>query len=509
MSEQKYIRIKNFRNISLDKIPVLDYETAFLPLSNSILSDKSKYIFAYFGKKSNRESSNETILTFMLIADDKEGDILLYSSLMNVGKTYHSVSKDNLCAEKFERELYENFGIKYNDHPWYKPVRYAHDRADKNLLLKDYPYYQSESIHLHEVAVGPVHAGVIEPGSFRFICNGEEILHLEIQLGYQHRGIEYLMLQNKKSSYRLALSEAIAGDTAIAHAYAYCANIESLTETMVPENAKTIRLILLELERIANHTGDIGNLCVGLAFQPVSSIMGKLRGTPLNMMMVISGDRFGKGNLTPGGIRYAIDETKKQKLHEMLKKFSDEFNSTSELFMNSTYSINRVENCGVVNAEKVLSCGFVGYAAKMSGIKRDVRQSHAFDDYKIMNFNTETVQGGDVKARIEIRILEVKQSIEIITKALNKLNTNDRNISLALHPKVEPNQLSVSLIEGFRGVICHVAITDEKGELAAYKIVDPSFHNWLALALACRGVGISDFPINNKSFNQSYCGHDL
>src|ERR1035437_9465002 len=512
MNTNHYIKIKNLESIALNKIPTLDYESEFLKLSNSILADKSRYIFAYFGKK-----ENEALRTYMLIADDKEGAIFLYSSLMDLSKKHLSISKEHFCAEKFEREMYENFGLMFSDHPWLKPVRYAHNRADKNLLQANYPFFKSDSSHLHEVAVGPIHAGVIEPGHFRFICSGEEILHLEIQLGYQHRGIESLMLENKKPSYRLALSEAIAGDTAIGHSYAYCAIMESLSDTACTHNANLTRLILLELERIANHTGNIGNLSVDIAYQPSSSIMGKLRGLmPLNMMMIISGDRFGKGILVPGGMRYKIDTAKKQKLSAMILKFEEEFISTAELLMDSDHSMNRFETCGVVDDKKVLDCGFVGISAKMSGIKRDTRQTHPYDVYKNLQFNAKIAHTGDVKARLEIRIAEVKQSVELVIQALNQLELNDEIYSNdknkwcnPLNNSIKPNHLCVSLIEGCRGVICHVAITDVQGELGTYKVVDTSFHNWLALALACRNVAISDFPINNKSFDLSYCGHDL
>jgi len=506
MQHHKYIKVKNRQSVPLGDIPVLDYENEFVPQTNHLLSDRDKYVFCYYGRKTTRG-----INTFMLIADDAHGDILLYSSLMHPGTPYTSVSKETFCAEKFERELYENFGIQYEDHPWLKPVRYAFNRADRNLLQAEYPFYKIESEHLHEVGVGPIHAGVIEPGHFRFICSGEEILHLEIQLGYQHRGIEHLMLENKKPSYRLCLTEAIAGDTAIGHSYTYCALMESLSDAVIPENAKLLRMILLELERIANHTFDLGNLCVGLAYQPVSSILGKLRGVPLNMMMNISGDRFGKGCLKPGGLRKGIDKAKIEKLLGMLAGYEKEFIPTAQLFLDSSYAMNRVETCGIVDASQIKDCGFVGIAAKMSNVKRDVRNTHPYDFYETKKLPVQTENSGDVKARIELRIKEVIHSIDLVRTGLENLDIREDKKMWStelIHP-LQGEHLCVSLTEGFRGVICHVATTNNKGEIDSYKFVDPSFHNWLALALACRGVGISDFPINNKSFNQSYCGHDL
>ncbi len=212
----KYITINNHQSVPVSTIPELKYDL-FLELNITLMEDHpERHCVLYFGYRVDKG-----IRLICCIADDITHSIMVSSSMVGDGDTLDSFSAKNLSFEKFEREINENFGIAYNDHPWLKPVRYPENRADKSKTISDYPFFNIASEELHEVGVGPVHAGIIEPGHFRFICNGEQILHLEIQLGYQHRGIEQLFLDRKKPIQRITLAESIAGDSVVGHTTAF------------------------------------------------------------------------------------------------------------------------------------------------------------------------------------------------------------------------------------------------------------------------------------------------
>src|SRR3989339_173717 len=411
------------------------------------------------------------------------------------------------CIEKFEREIHENFGIKYNDHPWLKPVRYAHNRSDKNKTIANYPFYSIDSEELHEVGVGPIHAGIIEPGHFRFLCNGEQILHLEIQLGFQHRGIESLFLEKKKINQRATLAENIAGDTVIGHTSAFSYLWESLCGFNTTNDIAFARTLALEIERIAIHTGDLSAVCTDIAYQLGSSVFGRLRTPVINFFQEWCGNRLSKRLVRPGCNLFPFTPTLAIRLTDILNAFEPDFTEmVTELFKLPS-ALSRFERTGVVSQEDVLSLGTVGPSARMNALNRDIRLSHPFGLWKNIKHDPIIKHHGDVYSRVQIRKEEVIQSIQYIRTLIENIPECTTYENVLEKPK--PDSFVISLIEGWRGEICHCAITDSLGELKMYKIKDPSFHNWLALALAVRNNEISDFPICNKSFNLSYCGHDL
>jgi Ni,Fe-hydrogenase III large subunit len=365
---------------------------------------------------------------------------------------------------------------------------------------------------LHEVGVGPIHAGVIEPGHFRFLCNGETVLHLEIQLGWQHRGVESLFLSLPSLIQRTVLSESIAGDTAVGHSAAFVSLMESLGSVKINERLEIERNIALELERIAMHVGDLGNMNIGLAYQLASAVFGTLRTPVINYTQTWCGNRFGKGLNRVGGTHYPFTEELADKLTTLLDNFEQRFDPMAEHMFGLPSVLMRVENIGKVTERQMRLIGAVGMAARMSGIERDIRKSHPYGAYKNNAIDIETLEAGDVWARALLRKLEIKISIDYIRdlmRKLSKLNDTSPKPVVEKELKLAPDSLCVSLTEGWRGEICHCAITSSEGKIAHYKIKDPSVHNWMALALSLRDLEISDFPINNKSYNLSYCGHDL
>ena len=420
-----------------------------------------------------------------------------------------------LCpqAHWFEREIHEQWGLLPKGHPWLKPIRFQapYRQIPSPLLAGKTPeigvtdFFQVKGEEVHEVAVGPVHAGIIEPGHFRFQCHGEEVLHLEISLGYQHRGVEKHLV-GSPDSRTIHYMETLSGDTSIGHTTAYCQTIEALSGIRISARAQVVRGIALELERIANHTGDMGALAGDVGFLPTSSYCGRIRGDILNMTGLICGNRFGRGIIKPGGAGFDIDAEMARELLSRIDIAEKDLTVAINLLWKTSSVMARFEGTGAVTREMAELMGLVGPVARACGIERDVRKDMPEGIFRFTQIPASTWNTGDVLGRAHVRWLEIQRSIAFIREQLQSLPEGQLQVAL---PPLPPNKLAVSLVEGWRGEICHVALTDHQGRFATYKIVDPSFHNWFGLAYALRNQQISDFPLCNKSFNLSYCGHDL
>lgn len=438
------------------------------------------------------------------------GDGILGLMRAEAGMAFPSICRLVPQLHLFEREIAEQCGITPEDHPWLKPVRFHHPfvpsrRGDSEPIAGATEFYQVEGEEIHEVAVGPVHAGIIEPGHFRFQCHGEEVFSLEISLGYQHRGVEQGLIGGpyQKTLFQM---ETIAGDTTIGHSLAYAMVMEALGNTVPSARAEAIRAIALELERLANHTGDLGALAGDVAYLPTSSFCGRIRGDFLNMTAHICGNRFGRGIVRPGGVGFDVGAQQAGELIDRLATGSDELENAIDLLWGTQSVMARFEGTGRVAPETAKEIGLVGPAARACGIERDVRKDHPFGIYGVSPISVITEESGDVFARAHVRWREAQESLNFATEQLRQL-PNGKPCADTATPV--PDSVAVALTEGWRGEICHVAITDATGRFARYKVVDPSFHNWTGLALALRNQQISDFPLCNKSFNLSYCGFDL
>ena len=497
-----YLSIKNNQTVSIAEIPETDYYAFRVLVVEMVVNHPERHCVNYFGYQ-----QEESIKLTCCIADDFLHVINVLSCRVKASDSLDSLTSDCLAFEKFEREIYENFGVFFKGHPWLKPVRYPVDRADRSETIANYPFWGIESEELHEVGVGPIHAGIIEPGHFRFVCNGEQILHLEIQLGYQHRGIEKLFLEKKKLLERATLAEAIAGDTVVGHSTAFAHVWESLCGFESPADIEYVRTLALELERIAIHTGDLSAVCTDIAYQLGSAVFGRLRTPIINFMQEWGGNRLSKGLIRPGRNSFPLTPELALRLHHVLDVFEPDFNEMNNQLFQLPSALSRFERTGIVSYDDVLSIGTVGMSARMSGLNRDIRSSHPYGWYGLLSHEPIIKHHGDVYSRVQIRKQEVVQSMGYIRTLLGQIpdGVTPQNTSL----EARPESFAISLVEGWRGEICHCALTDKKGELMQYKIKDPSFHNWLALALAVRNNEISDFPICNKSFNLSYSGHDL
>jgi Ni,Fe-hydrogenase III large subunit len=507
MSGLHYISLRNNQSISLNEIPVLPYP-AFFETMVGLLQQPAAHCVNYFAYP------EENGLQFLaVVADDQQGTLaVLGHTLPQREAKLRSLSRDFYGMHIFEREIHENFGVDFIGHPWLKPVRYAFDRADRGQTIANYPFYQIESQELHQVGVGPIHAGVIEPGHFRFLCNGETVLHLEIQLGWQHRGIEKLFLSKPALIQRMVLAESIAGDTAVGHALAFVHTQEALAGIISNDRLAMERCMGLELERIAMHIGDLSNMNIGLAYQLASSVFGTLRTPVINYTQTWCGNRFGKGLIRVGGTHYPFTEELAEKLQHLLIDVENRFTPMANRLFALPTVLMRMENIGQVTEQQMRTIGAVGMSARMVNIPRDIRVTHPFDAFNNLPIEIQTVDSGDVLARAQLRRQEIETSVAYLRSLAHRLSTSDEP---AVKPvterelRLKPSAFSVSLIEGWRGEICHCCVTDKQGQVVHYKIKDPSVHNWLALALSLRDLEISDFPINNKSYNLSYCGHDL
>lgn len=497
-----YISVHNNQRIALGSIPTLEYGQFREVVLNELFIGDNAHCVNYFGYR-----VGPGVKLICCIANDDDGLIRILSTMVDPGDELPSITASKLAFHVFEREIHENFGIRYSDHPWLKPIRFPFDRANKSSTIANYPFYTIESEELHEVGVGPIHAGVIEPGHFRFICNGEQILHLEIQLGYQHRGVEQLFQTRKGLLQRTTLAENIAGDTVIGHTTAFANAWESLCGYEPSEKLQFDRALALENERIAIHTGDLSALCTDIAYQLGSSVFGRLRTPIINYFQQWCGNRLAKSLIRPGKTNFPFTPELGQTWLKMIDEYYPHFTEMAEKLFDLPSALARLEKTGVVSPETAREIGMVGMAARASGLKRDIRASHPWGYFTKLHHEPLLGKTGDVRDRAMIRYEEILQSVARIREMIANM-PDDGGITGPLSAPA-PDSFAISLVEAWRGEICHCAITDHQGELAHYKVKDPSLHNWLALALAVRNNEISDFPICNKSFNLSYCGHDL
>ena len=473
---------------------------------------KGRRVVAYFGAAPDPEA--EDVALVAVLADDANGRLSVARSTC-AGASFESVVPEVAQAHLFEREIAEQFGVRFDGHPWLKPVRFHHSfrkehdawgrPADAPIPPGVADFFRVEGTEVHEVAVGPVHAGVIEPGHFRFQCHGEDVFHLEIALGYQHRGVERALVGGP-TKRTLPYVETLAGDTTIGHALAYAHAVEALAGAHVSARAHAIRGIALELERLANHVGDLGALAGDVAYLPTASYCGRLRGDFLNMTAEFCGSRFGRGLVRPGGVGFDLPRASAEALRSRLEAARRDVTEAVELLWETPSVRERFERMGTVTPEQAETVGLVGPAARACGLPRDVRHDFPSGIYRFVHVPVMTAHHGDVNSRAYVRWLEVQRSIAFVLGQLDRLPAGEACVAAG---PMRPDALVVSLIEGWRGEICHVAMTDAAGRFSRYKVVDPSFHNWFGLALALRDGQISDFPLCNKSFNLSYCGHDL
>lgn len=509
------------------KIPELPY-AAFAEDMRRLLLDETgsaaegSRCVAYFAVPQGEADAGEGIsgLTFYaLVARDETGDMLAAKYV----RDYHDEGElASLAAEipalhVYERDIAERYGVRFVGTPWDKPLRYPFDRFRQRDRIDTYPFYSIDGHELHEVHVGPVHAGIIEPGAFRFLCDGERIVHLEIALGYQHRGVEAGITGTSHRLRQMLLGEAIAGDTVIGHGTALAGILESGAGGEWEGNGliRCERAVALEMERLAIHIGDTAALCMDLSYQTGHVACEALRTLVINAMQQWCGNRFGKGLVRPFGANHRLTLERAKYIEATLAEVMERYRMVGRDLLSTPSVLSRLEGICTVTRRQALQVGAVGPAARMAGVARDARRAFAF--YPLEGFEPVVIDAeadgmnGDLMARLKMRLREAEVSYTMIGAGCKELAGRwfEAYPAPDYGQPLAPEALVVSVAEGWRGEICHVALTDRKGELRGYRIFDPSLHNWMMLALSVRGAQISDFPVSNKSFNLSYCGHDL
>jgi Ni,Fe-hydrogenase III large subunit/Ni,Fe-hydrogenase III component G len=434
--------------------------------------------------------------------------------------SFHSIAAKHPATNWFEREVMDFFGLVPEGHP--NPMRVAlHDDWPEGsfALRKDFPddvpvprtpgelhpFRQVKGEGVFQVPVGPVHAGVIEPGHFRFGVAGEPVLYLQLRLFYVHKGTEK-RFERIPWTHGLFLAESISGDTSVGHSLAFAHAIERLADVSVPPRARALRVVLLELERIYNHTADIGALATDVAFTVPASRAQALREGLLRLHGRLFGSRLLRKTIALGGVRQDLTADGCELLRSHLHGFEQEFDDLISVLIDAGTFTDRVDSTGILSNEAARDLGIVGMAARASGVDADLRRDHPYDAYDGVRFDVPVEEGGDVRARLMVRAREVEQSLRILHQITDTLPSGDL---VARMPRQLPGRSSaLGWAEAWRGPCTHWVATGEHGEIARVKITDPSFLNWPGLALAVPGNIIPDFPVINKSFNLSYSGND-
>jgi Ni,Fe-hydrogenase III large subunit/Ni,Fe-hydrogenase III component G len=417
-----------------------------------------------------------------------------------------------------EREIQDWFGIEAANHP--NPRRVAlHDNwPNVHPLRKDFPLntvlppFEGEQ-HLYrptlgegvfQIPVGPVHAGIIEPGHFNFAVAGEPILYLQLRMFYTHKATEKLF-ESLPIHSAVFLAESISGDSAFSHGTAFCSAVERASEIKVPALGQYMRTILLELERVANHVGDVGAIANDVGFVIANAHAGRIRELVLGLCEKLTGSRVLRGMVAIGGVRRDWDTLQIAAITETLNLVEREFRDLVALIESSDSTLDRLEHTGVLRPEKAKLLGVVGVGGRASGIDLDIRRDHPYEAYRQFEFRVPVYDGGDVWHRAQVRIDEFGESLRIIRAAAATLPPGPHR---APAQPIPPGRCALSAVEGWRGEIIHWVRTGENNRLERCKVKDPSINNWPAIVEAVEGNIIADFPVINKSFNLSYSGTD-
>jgi Ni,Fe-hydrogenase III large subunit/Ni,Fe-hydrogenase III component G len=434
--------------------------------------------------------------------------------------SFPSIAAKHPAANWFEREVMDFFGLVPEGHPnparvalhddwpdgtWALRRDFPHDRVVPRAHGDFHPFRPVTGEGVFQVPVGPVHAGIIEPGHFRFGVAGEPVLYLQLRLFYVHKGIEK-RFERLPWRQGLFLAESISGDTSVGHALSYAHAIERLAHVTVPPRARALRVVLLELERIYNHTADIGALATDVAFMVPASRAQALREGLVRLQDRLFGTRLLRGTIALGGVHHDLLPQGRDLLLEHMQTFEREFDDLIRLLIDAGTFTDRVDGTGILPNQAARDLGIVGMAARASGVDADFRRDHPHDGYDGLRFDVPVEEGGDVRARLMIRAREVGQSLSILRQVLDAMP--DTVLAARMPSRLPGRASALGWVEAWRGPCTHWVATDDQGDIARVKVTDPSFLNWPGLVHAVPGNIIPDFPVINKSFNLSYSGND-
>ncbi|MCP5157950.1 MAG: hydrogenase expression protein HypE [Gammaproteobacteria bacterium] len=449
------------------------------------------------------------------LAVHEEGSGMLgVASLPCPAGCFPSVGRRHPPAQRLERTIADLVGLQPVDapdiRPWLDhgrwPVRYPLGAATApTTTMPPYRFLAVEGESLHQIPVGPVHAGIIEPGHFRFTANGEAVARLEQRLGYVHKGIESLL--NGATLERAArLVGRVSGDSTVAYALAFARAAEAATETEVPARAHWLRALMAELERLANHCGDIGAICNDAAFALMLAHCAVLREQILRASAAGFGHRLLMDRVVPGGVAADLSVEGVSVLQSLVAEIRRQFPALVTLYDNTASLQDRTAKTGFVKPTLIRQFGCGGYVGRAGGRAFDARRTLGYPPYDVLKFEIPLRTDSDVNGRVWLRICEVEQSLSLIEQILQKLPSGP--VRVALKTPGQPCE-SLALVEGFRGDILLWLRLNGDGTVARCHPRDPSWFQWPLLEAAIEGNIVADFPLCNKSFNGSYSGHDL
>ena len=477
-------------------------------------------LISLFANDERNLGEEDSFAIYYVFALRTEGRFIIIKTFISgQHPAFTSITPYIPAANLYEREIHDLYGILPVGHPDLRELVF-HKNWPENLfpLRKDFhepnppPVGQVEAEFLHvqgsgvyEIPVGPVHAGIIEPGHFRFSVAGEPIINLEAQLYYVHKGIEKLC-EGQSIEKCFYISERISGDETFSNSLAFCQAIERIAEVPITARAEYSRVVFAEMERLVSHLGDLGGICTDVAYGFAASQFKMLRIWTYQMIEEMGNSRFLRSVNRPGGLRKDFLAGKEKKLLESLSKIKKELTDTVSIIKANGLFIDRVEHTGILETKIARDLNAVGPAGRASGILHDVRKDYPYAAYNRLSFEVPEHANGDVNCRMNVRIAECFAAIDLITQAIEKMPVGSIYLPI---PQIEPYKAALGYTESARGENIHWIMTGPGNTIFRYKIRTPSFCNWPALCYAVAGNIVPDFPLINKSFNLSYAGNDL
>ena len=449
----------------------------------------------------------------MALRDNETGAIGIVS-LDAVDGAFPSIARAHPPALRLERAIRDLFGLDpqglpdarpWLDHGAWGVSAPLGKRADAPAPPPAYAFLGAEGEGLHQIPVGPVHAGIIEPGHFRFTANGELVVRLEERLGYVHKGIEGLM-QGASLERAAQLAGRVSGDSTVAYALAFAQATESALQVKIPERAAWLRALMAEMERLANHLGDIGAICNDASFALLHAHCGVLRELMLRAASAAFGHRLMRDLIAPGGVTRDLSMEGAAAIRKLLTRVRRRLPHIVRIYDNTASLQDRTVGTGILKPELARQYGAGGYIGRASGRLFDARRDVGYAPYEKLSFDPPLLNDGDVNARVWIRIREVEQSLSLIEQILNQAQPGDVRVELKAAGETRE---SMALVEGFRGDVLVWLQIGADGLVARCHLRDPSWFQWPLLEAVIEGNIVADFPLCNKSFNCSYSGHDL
>jgi formate hydrogenlyase subunit 5 len=481
-----------------------------------ILNNKNYSLISLFCAENFEKHKGFTL--FYVFENNEHKEIPVLERELDKNESF-SIAKMFPSASWFEREIKDGFGIHFKDaydkrrlflhelypegfHPLRKSVENGYLKNKIQQIEKEYEFKEVKGEGVYQIPVGPVHAGIIEPGHFRFSVIGETIFNLEIRMFYKHRGIEKLA-EGRKPKDAVVIAETISGDETVANAVGFCSAVEKISDITIPKRALNLRTIILEMERIYSHLGDISGMIIDVAYPSGASEFFILREEIFRKNDELTGSRFCKDIISIGGLKKDIPQRALLNLLSYLHDFLRRFKTNIKLILSSPSVYDRFDTTGIISKDLIRPLNITGPAARASGKEADTRINHPYNNYDRLAIHSTSRTFGDVLSRFKVKAHEIQNSVEIISQMIKEVTKGDINMKKDIQ-----DGYAVSLIEAPRGQNFHFVYIKD-GKIDRYKIRTSSFCNWQAIEHAVIGNIVPDFPLVNKSLNLSYAGTDL